>query len=58
VTPERTPSSGPQKHATTRPDLEATKGAESAGRFDRGDGRFDLPVVIGRTPKQVARRLA
>jgi hypothetical protein len=27
-------------------------------RFARTDGRFDLPVVVGRTPKQVARRLA
>jgi hypothetical protein len=27
-------------------------------RFDRSDGRFDLPVIVGRTPKQVARRLA
>jgi hypothetical protein len=24
----------------------------------RGDGRFDLPVIVGRTPQQVARRLA
>ena len=27
-------------------------------RFARTDGRFDLPVVTGRTPQQVARRLA
>jgi hypothetical protein len=28
-------------------------------RFDRrSDGRFDLPVIVGRTPQQVARRLA
>jgi hypothetical protein len=27
-------------------------------RFARTDGRFDLPVVSGRTVKQVARRLA
>jgi hypothetical protein len=27
-------------------------------RFSRSDGRFDLPVVTGRTPRQVARRLA
>jgi hypothetical protein len=27
-------------------------------RFDRSDGRFDLPVVVGRTPQEVARRLA
>ena len=27
-------------------------------RFHRTDGRFDLPVVTGRTPQQVARRLA
>jgi hypothetical protein len=27
-------------------------------RFTRTDGRFDLPVVTGRTPQQVARRLA
>jgi hypothetical protein len=29
-----------------------------ARRFARGDGRFDLPVVAGRTPREVARRLA
>jgi hypothetical protein len=27
-------------------------------RFSRSDGRFDLPVVTGRTPREVARRLA
>lgn len=27
-------------------------------RFARTDGRFDLPVVTGRTPQEVARRLA
>ena len=27
-------------------------------RFARTDGRFDLPVVAGRTAKQVTRRLA
>jgi hypothetical protein len=27
-------------------------------RFTRSDGRFDLPVIVGRTPQQVARRLA
>jgi hypothetical protein len=27
-------------------------------RFSRSDGRFDLPVITGRTPQQVARRLA
>jgi hypothetical protein len=31
---------------------------EPARRFTRSDGRFDLPVIVGRTPKQVARRLA
>jgi hypothetical protein len=32
---------------------------QPARRFDsRTDGRFDLPVIVGRTPKQVARRLA
>jgi hypothetical protein len=31
---------------------------EPARRFARTDGRFDLPVIVGRTPKQVARRLA
>lgn len=29
-----------------------------ARRFTRSDGRFDLPVVTGRTPQEVARRLA
>jgi hypothetical protein len=29
-----------------------------ARRFARSDGRFDLPVVTGRTPQEVARRLA
>ena len=28
-----------------------------AQRFARTDGRFDLPVVAGRTPREVARRL-
>jgi hypothetical protein len=32
--------------------------APPARRFTRSDGRFDLPVIVGRTPKQVARRLA
>ena len=31
---------------------------EPRRRFARTDGRFDLPVVTGRTPQEVARRLA
>jgi hypothetical protein len=31
---------------------------EPPNRFARTDGRFDLPVVAGRSPQQVARRLA
>jgi hypothetical protein len=41
-----------------RPDYQVTRAREAIRRFTRSDGRFDLPVVAGRTPKQVARRLA
>jgi hypothetical protein len=43
----------------SRLDNQITRAAsEIRSRFTRGDGRFDLPVVAGRTRKQVARRLA
>jgi hypothetical protein len=41
-----------------RPKEQPGKAPAPTHRFDRSDGRFDLPVVTGRTPKQVARRLA
>ena len=41
-----------------RPDYQVTRATEAIRRFTRADGRFDLPVVAGRTPNQVARRLA
>jgi hypothetical protein len=47
----------PSRHKL-RPDYQVTRATEAIRRFTRSDGRFDLPVVAGRTPKQVARRLA
>jgi hypothetical protein len=41
-----------------RPDYQVTRATAAIRRFTRADGRFDLPVVAGRTPQQVARRLA
>jgi hypothetical protein len=42
-----------------RPKQRPGTSLEPARRFDRrSDGRFDLPVIVGRTPQQVARRLA
>jgi hypothetical protein len=42
-----------------RPKKEPGTPLEPSRRFDRrSDGRFDLPVIVGRTPQQVARRLA
>ena len=41
-----------------RPSKTRTNVSAPRRRFKRTDGRFDLPVVTGRTPQQVARRLA
>jgi hypothetical protein len=41
----------------TRPSRQ-TRTDSLLGRFKRTDGRYDLPVILGRSPKQVARRLA
>jgi hypothetical protein len=41
-----------------RPDYQVTRARDAIRRFTRSDGRFDLPVVAGRTSRQVARRLA
>jgi hypothetical protein len=52
--PER--FSTPRRRRTNeRPPLAA---AAIVRRFSRSDGRFDLPVVAGRTVKQIVRRLA
>ena len=43
----------------TRPKVRpAETSKKPAPRFSRSDGRDDLPVVSGRTPRQVSRRLA
>jgi hypothetical protein len=47
----------PQR-STTKRRTEAILSLNLVSRFSRSDGRFDLPVVTGRTPRQVARRLA
>jgi hypothetical protein len=46
------------RRPNVRPDYQITRAASTIRRFTRSDGRFDLPVVSGRTSKQVARRLA
>jgi hypothetical protein len=47
-----------RKRPTPSPRQRPKDSSPSAQRFTRSDGRFDLPVIVGRTPKQVARRLA
>jgi hypothetical protein len=47
-----------RKRPTPSPRPRPKEPAPPARRFTRSDGRFDLPVIVGRTPKQVARRLA
>ena len=41
-----------------KPPESAPSAVREGHRFRRTDGRFDLPVVTGRTPQEVARRLA
>ena len=41
-----------------RLDNQITRAGSAIRRYSRTDGRFDVPVVTGRTPQQVARRLA
>jgi hypothetical protein len=47
-----------RKPPTSPPRRRPKKAPAPARRFSRSDGRFDLPVITGRTPQQVARRLA
>jgi hypothetical protein len=54
---KRPPSSG-RSRSKGRADFPVIARLEPDRRFARSDGRFDLPVVTGRTPQQVARRLA
>jgi hypothetical protein len=53
--PQRPQPSLRQNRAKERATL---PGTAIVRRFSRSDGRFDLPVVTGRTVKQIARRLA
>ena len=47
-----------ERRPEDRPDRRVAQTLVPPRRFDRTDGRFDLPVVTGRTPQQVARLLA
>jgi hypothetical protein len=53
--PQRPSPSSRRNRAKERPTL---PGTAIVRRFSRSDGRFDLPVVAGRSAKQIARRLA
>jgi hypothetical protein len=51
-------SNGNTEKANLPPQERDLPPARPPRRFARTDGRFDLPVVTGRTPQEVARRLA
>jgi hypothetical protein len=48
----------PTRRTGAKKERPALPGTAIVRRFSRADGRFDLPVVAGRTAKQIARRLA
>lgn len=57
VMTERSETS-PRRERPAKQRVEESPAPAPARRFARTDGRFDLPVIVGRTPQQVARRLA
>jgi hypothetical protein len=53
------PPMPPKSSSSPRKPVKRSPAAKDAPkRFDRSDGRFDLPTVEGRSAKQIARRLA